>query len=135
VVDGVGQSLVDVGQVAAFHHQHQVGVVQHLGAELGADVVGEVELAAGHRLGRPGSGAEAALESTDRGHLGRDMSLLERTTGQVLGHRRPATVGRAHEHQAERLCRPDGLGRSILRGGAHGVILPCCCAGSVALLF
>ena len=76
-VDGVGLGLVDVGQVAALHHQHQVGVVQHLGAELGADVVGEVELAAGHRLGRPGSGAEAALEPTDRAHLGGDVPLLE----------------------------------------------------------
>jgi hypothetical protein len=57
VVDRVWQGLVDVGQVAALHHQHEVGAGQHLGGEPGAEVVGEVDLAAGHRLDCAGGGA------------------------------------------------------------------------------
>ena len=52
--------------MAALHHQHEVGASQHLGGEPGAEVVGEVELAAGHRLDCAGGGLDVALGAARR---------------------------------------------------------------------
>jgi hypothetical protein len=45
--DGARLGLVDVGQVRAFHDQHQVGVIQRVGVGWGAGVTPQVDAAFG----------------------------------------------------------------------------------------
>ena len=54
VPNGVRPGLVHVGQMGAFHDQHQVGVGQRVGVGGGAGVPPKVDPSLGHGRDRPG---------------------------------------------------------------------------------